>query len=228
MPDWHELVRARLAGMALEEDDREEIIAELAAHLEETFDDFCREGLSAEDAMRRALSQVNDWKDLQRRIQAARIKENSMNPRVKCLWLPGLLTFTLCMVSLDLFQRFGPRPLVLNLEYPPVLLFYTRWLVTLPIAGAIGAYLSKRGGGSLPMVLISSIFPVLPFGVVFLIAVPAGLLLSGALGHHIAAAGFLSAMVGWVLAPAVALLIGGAAVQLLWPRGSAAGRTAMN
>lgn len=222
MPDWRELVGRRLAAIDLDQSDREEVTAELAGHLEETYENLCRQGLSAEDATRRAFSQVNDWKDLERRIQAARTKEDRMNPRVKCLWLPGLLTFTLCMVLLDICQRFGPRPLVLNFEYPPVLLFYTRWLLTLPMAGAIGAYLSKRAGGSLPMVLLSSIFPVLPFGVVFLIAVPAGLLLSRAISHHIVAAGFLSAMLVWVLAPGIALLAGGAAVQLLWPRGSAA------
>ena len=145
-----------------------------------------------------------------------------MNPRVKGLWLPGLLTFGMCMILLDLCQRFGPPPFVLNLEHPPVLMFYTRWLLMLPPAGAIGAYLSKRAGGSPPMVLLSSIFPVLPFGVVFLIALPAGLLLSGALSHHIVAASFLSVMLGWVLAPGIALLAGGGIVQLLSLRRSTA------
>ena len=149
-----------------------------------------------------------------------------MNARVKCLWLPGLLTFGICMILLDLCQRFGPAPLVLNLEHPPVLLFYTRWLLTLPLAGAIGAYLSKRGGGSLRTVLLASIFPVLPFGVVFLIAIPAGLLLSRVLAHHIVAASFLNLMAAWVVAPGLALLIGGLAVQLLLSRRSVARRTA--
>ena len=226
MPDWCELVRSRLAGIALEPHDREEVIAELAGHLEETYENLCAEGLSAEDAARRAFSQVDDWKDLERRIQAARIKENRMNPRVKCLWLPGLLTFGMCMILLDLCQRFGPAPLVLNLEHPPLLLFYTRWLLTLPLAGAIGAYLSQRAGGSLRTVLLASIFPVLPFGVVFLIAIPAGLLLSSALAHHIVAASFLNLMAGWVVAPGIALLVGGLAVQLIVSRRATARRTA--
>ena len=228
MPDWHELVSQRLAGIALEHDDRQEVVAELAAHLEETFEAFCREGLAAEDAIRRALSQVNDWKDLQRRIQTARTKENSMTPRVKCLWLPGLLTFALCMALLDLVQKFGPAPLVLNLEHPPVLMFYTRWLLMLPFAGAIGAYLSSRAGGSIRMVLLTSIFPVLPFAVVFLIAIPAGLLLSSSLAHHIVAASFLSLMTGWVLAPGIVLLAGGIAVHLAFSRRSTPGQTATN
>jgi len=149
-----------------------------------------------------------------------------MNPRVKCLWLPGLLTFAICMILLEVCQRFGPPPLVLNLEHPPVLLFYTRWLLTLPLAGAIGAYLSQRAGGSLRTVLLASIFPVLPFGVVFLIAIPAGLLLSRVLTHHVVAASFLNLMAGWVVAPGIALLVGGLLVHLVASRRSMARRAA--
>lgn len=228
MPDWHELVRRQLGHIALEQADREEVIVELAGHLEETFENLLRDGISVEEAKRRAVSQVDDWKKLERGIQNARSKENIMNPRVKGLWLPGLLTFTLCMVLLELCQRFGPAPLVLNLEHPPVLLFYTRWLLTLPIAGALGAYLSKRAGASLRTALLASIFPVLPFGVVFLIAIPAGLLLSRALAHHIVAASFLNLMTGWVVAPGAALLAGGLAVQLVLSPRSNASRTAMS
>jgi len=226
MLDWQELVKRRLAHIALEQDDREEVFAELAGHLEETYENLCAQGLSAEDAIRQALSQVNDWKDLRRKIQKTRSKENLMNPRVKCLWLPGLLTFAICMILLEVCQRFGPPPLVLNLEHPPVLLFYTRWLLTLPLAGAIGAYLSQRAGGSLRTVLLASIFPVLPFGVVFLIAIPAGLLLSRVLTHHVVAASFLNLMAGWVVAPGIALLVGGLLVHLVASRRSMARRAA--
>lgn len=228
MPDWQKIVRCRLAGIALEQDEREEVIAELAAHLEEVYDALGKEGLSVEDAVRHALWQVDDWRKLQRKIQAARTKENRMNPRVKCLWLPGLLTFTLCMVLLDLAQKFGPAPLVLNLEHPPVLMFYTRWLLMLPFAGAIGACLSRRAGGSTRMVLLTSIFPVLPFATVFLIAIPAGLLLSRSLAHHIVAASFLNLMTGWVLAPGIALLVGGVLVQFVLSRRSTPGHTAVS
>jgi hypothetical protein len=70
------------------------------------------------------------------------------------------------------------------------------------------------------MLAISSVFPVLPFGVVFLIAIPAGLLMSHALAHHIVGAAFLTMMLGWVLVPGVALLAGGLLVQLLSRRSS--------
>ena len=97
----------------------------------------------------------------------------------------------------------------------PVLKFYTLWLLVLPLAGARGAYLSKRAGGSRRVALLSSIFPVLFYAVVFQIAVPIGF----AIGHLLPSTlgiVFLSMSIGWVLAPGVALLAGGLLAQLLF------------
>lgn len=141
-----------------------------------------------------------------------------MTNRVKQLWLPGLLTFTLSMASMELAQKFGPAPHILSLDKgTPVLMFYTSWLFVLPLAGAIGAYLAKRAGGSPRMVLLSSIFPVLPFAVVFMVAIPVGL----AIGHGLVPAAYLTMTIGWVFAPGVALLAGGLLIQLLASRRSA-------
>jgi len=227
MPDWQKLVRRRLSGLALDSTEREDVHTELAAHLEESYESLRTKGLLEHAAVQQTLAQVADWKDLRRRIQIARtMKESIMNDRVRQLWLPGLLTFALSMGLLELVQKFGPRPFILDLDKgTPVRMFYTSWLLTLPLAGAIGALLSKRAGGSLRMLAISSVFPILPFGVVFLIAIPAGLLMSHALAHHIVASAFLTMMFGWVLVPGVALLAGGLLVQLLSRRSSSAGVT---
>ncbi|PYT49356.1 MAG: hypothetical protein DMG44_10810 [Acidobacteria bacterium] len=227
MPDWQKLVRRRLSGLAVDFTEREEIHTELAAHLEESYESLRTKGLPEQAAMQQTLAQVADWQDLRRRIQVARTrKENIMNDRVRQLWLPGLLTFVLSMGLLELVQKFGPRPFVLDLDKgTPVLMFYTSWLLTLPLAGAMGALLSKRAGGSPRILAISSVFPVLPFGVVFLIAIPAGLLIGHSLAHHIVAAAFLTMMFGWVLVPGVALLSGGLLVQLLSRRSSSPGVT---
>jgi hypothetical protein len=140
-----------------------------------------------------------------------------MTNRVKQLWLPGLLTFALSMVSMELAQKFGPAPHILSLDKgTPILMFYTAWLFVLPLAGAIGAYLAKRAGGSPRMVLLSSIFPVLPFAVVFMVAIPVGL----AMGHGLVPAAYLTMTIGWVFAPGVALFAGGLLVQLISSRGS--------
>lgn len=218
MPDWQELVRLRLDDLALDAAERDEVHAELAAHLEESYEAFRSEGLAEQEAARRAFAQSGDWKDLQQGIDSARGGKDTMTNRVKQLWLPGLLTFALSMILLELAQKFGPRPMVLDLEKgTPVLMFYVSWLLILPLAGALGAYLSKRAGGSTRMVLVSSIFPVLPFAVVFMIAIPGGLVLSHALAHHIVTAAFFTMTIGWVLVPGVALLAGGLLVQFLRP-----------
>ena len=221
MPDWQELVRRRLSGLRLDSNQKEEVHAELAAHLEESYQAFWAEGVPEPEALRRTLAQVADWKELQRGIHLARIRKDIMTNRVTQLWLAGLLTFALSMGLLELVQKFGPRPIVLDLDKgTPVLMFYTPWLLVLPLAGALGAYLSKRAGGSARIVLASSIFPVLPFGVVFMIAGPVGLVISHSLAHHIVTAAFFSMSVGWVLAPGIALLVGGFLMQLLISRRS--------
>jgi hypothetical protein len=227
MPDWQKLVCQRLSGLTLDAEEKDEVQVELAAHLEESYESLRTKGLPEQAAMQQTLAQVADWQDLRRRIQVARTrKENIMNDRVRQLWLPGLLTFVLSMGLLELVQKFGPRPIVLDLDKgTPVLMFYTSWLLTLPLAGAIGALLSQRAGGSPKILAISSVFPVLPFGVVFLIAIPAGLLIGHSLAHHIVAAAFLTMMFGWVLVPGVALLSGGLFVQLLSRRSTSPGVT---
>ena len=221
MLDWQKLVRQRLSGLALDGPEKDEVHAELAAHLEESYEAFSSEGVPEPEALRRTLAQVADWKDLQQKIDSARTGKDTMTNRVTQLWLPGLLTFALSMGLLELVQKFGPRPIVLDLDKgTPVLMFYTPWLLVLPLAGALGAYLSKRAGGSARIVLASSIFPVLPFGVVFMIAGPVGLVISHSLAHHIVTAAFFSMSIGWVLAPGIALLVGGLLMQLLISRRS--------
>ena len=71
MPNWQELVRQRLPGPALDAAEKDEIHAELAAHLEESYEVFCKEGLAQRDALQRTLGQVADWQDLQRKILIA-------------------------------------------------------------------------------------------------------------------------------------------------------------
>jgi len=134
MPDWQRLVRRRLSGLTLNAAERDEVQAELATHLEESCEVFRAEGLPEYEAVQRTLSQVADWKDLQRKIDSARIGKDTMTNRVTQLWLPGLLTFALSMGLLELVQKFGPRPIILNLDQgTPVLMFYTSWLLILPL-----------------------------------------------------------------------------------------------
>src|ERR1700719_582016 len=110
MRDWEALVERQLNGLALEPAESAEVIAELAAHLAESCEELRRQGMTEEEAVRRTLSQVEDWQKLSRLIQTARTKESMMTNRVKQLWVPSLLTLLLSMGLLALIQVFGPNP----------------------------------------------------------------------------------------------------------------------
>jgi hypothetical protein len=148
MPNWRKLVR-RLSGLALDSSETEEIHEELAKHLEDSYESLRTRGLPEQAAMQQTLAQVADWQDLQRRICSARMGKDTMTNRVTQLWLPGLLTFALSMGLLAVVQKYGSHPLILSLDKgTPILMLYTSWLAVLPIAGAVGAYLSNGAGGS--------------------------------------------------------------------------------
>jgi hypothetical protein len=110
MPDWHKLVRQRLPGLALDPAERDEVHAELAAHLEESYEGFRKQGLPEREAVRRTLGQVSGWKNLQRKIYAAKNGGHLMQKRLHQLWIPGFLTLILSMLFLAAFQILGFQP----------------------------------------------------------------------------------------------------------------------
>jgi hypothetical protein len=208
MPDWQKLVEQRLAALSLEPDEKDEVLAELAGHLAETYDSLHKNGVPEEEAIYRTLSQVPDWKDLRRNIRSAR-KENTMNNRVTRFWFPSLITFVISTSLLAAVQKFGPQPLILHLPKSPVIMFYVFWLLSLPLIGAMGAYLSHNAGASFRQMLIASVFPVLPFVAAFVIILPVSLIIDRHVAHNIAVAGALVTAFSWILVPGVALLAGG-------------------
>jgi hypothetical protein len=226
MRDWEALVGERLAGLSLEKHERREVIAELAAHLEETFEELRRQGLPEEAAAERALSQVKNWKSLRRQIQRARMKEDVMTDRVKQVWLPGFLTLFLSVMLLMANEligiKLGINPLIVSTHgsglKAPVAVIYVPWLVSLLLIGAIGAYLSGRAGASLRAALLSIMFPVLPHSIFLVIWIPVSLILGDHISHNTMPSALLMGVVAWVVLPGVALLAGGLPVQLLRPR----------
>ena len=228
MPDWHELVRQQLSGLTLDAAEKDEVHAELAAHLEEAYELLLAKGLLEQVAMQQTLAQVADWQDLRRGIQYARSKENIMNNRVRQLWLPGFLTFLLSTCLLALNEIFGPKPWALmKVGQLPMVLFFIPWLLSLPLVGALGAYLSHRAGGSQRAIFSSIVFPVLPFLASILLVLPVSLIFDRFIGHNPAPISLIMALLGWVLAPGVVLLAGGLVAQFFLSRHSAS-RQAMS
>ena len=230
MPNWHELVRQRLSGLALNDAEKDEVHAELAAHLEELYEAFCNEGLPQREAVQRTLVQVADWQNLQRKILIARRREQPMQKRMYQLWIPGFLTLMVSMIFLITLQKFGFQPRIVG-SGPNTILFYAPWLASLPFFGALGAYLSARRGGLLGTVLLASVFPVLALTAAFLLMFPIGFVIERVIGRpvdfSIVATAILRDGIGWILVPGVALLTGGLLVHLLFNRRSWSKETAI-
>jgi hypothetical protein len=228
MPDWAELVRHQLSGLGLEPEVCDEVILELANHLEEQWGVLRGQGISKEAAVEQTLSLVEDWKDLGEKIQSVRAKEPTMNQRTREFWLPGFLTLLLAMGLLALIQFFGPKPWNLAQHInqwtlvAPVTVIYVPWLLSLPLVGALGAYLSNRAGGTRRAVIASLVFPVLPYLVFFLFGFPLALMIEENVTHNIMFSALLVGLFAWVLAPGAALVVGGLLAQpfLSRPSGS--------
>lgn len=155
MPDWQELVRQRLSGLALDASEKDEVHAELAGHLEESYEALLKEGVPEQAAVHHVLSQVTNWRDLQHKILAAKRRGDFMHKRVRQLWIPGFLLLILSAIFLMMLQKLGFQPRIIG-SGPSAILFYVPWLASLPFLGALGTYLSSRAGGSRATVLLAS------------------------------------------------------------------------
>jgi hypothetical protein len=176
MPDWKALVLERMESLGLCPAQEEEIVMELAGHLEDCYEEFRAQGICQSEAIERCLEQVGDGPNLTRKIRHAKHKEE-MNHRTKTLWLPALINLVAAMVLLMISTQIALQPRVL--AEPVVTLrtsttstsysfaAYLPWLILLPFCGAAGAYLSRRAGGQPAVRLIAGLFPIVVlFGLV--------------------------------------------------------------
>ena len=219
MRDWESLVRGQLGGLSLEPGERDDVIAELADHLEEACDGFLRQGMSEKEAVRRTLAQAGSWNDLKRKILVSKRKEPIMEKRVRQLWIPGFLTLILSMFILMVFQKLGFKPRIAG-SGPNAILLYMPWLLSLLPLGALSAHLSFRAGGSRGIALLASVFPSIALTAAFLLMFPIGFTVQGVTGRRVdfsqVATAILRDGIGWIVLPAAALLVGGLLVHALF------------
>lgn len=173
MSEMRAYVREQLRGLRLAEYEREDVIAEIADHMEMLMAEYRSEGLNEDTAHRRALSHFGDPRRLLKGIE--RVKENGMKERFHRMWLPAFTVGFLAYLSGWLIARFiaHPRTIeVLGNYYP----YYWNWLVLVATIAAIGAWWSRARGGSVrerivvalaPAEIMASVIAVLlPFSVV--------------------------------------------------------------
>lgn len=102
--------------------------------------------------------------------------------------------------------------------------FYAPWLASLPFFGALGAYLSARGGGLLGTALLASVFPALALTAVFLLMFPIDFVVERVIGRPVdfglVATALLRDGIDWILVPGLALLAWGFLVYFLFNRRS--------
>src|SRR5437773_1179808 len=100
----------------------------------------------------------------------------------------------------------------------PMVVLFIPVLLSLPLVGALGAYLSYRAGGSRRAIFSAIVFPVWPFLASILVVLPVSLVFDRFIGHSTAPIALLMALPAGVLAPGIALLAGGLAAQFLLSR----------
>jgi hypothetical protein len=161
MPDWNALVRERLGMSKSSSVEDVAVVAELSSHLEDAYEELLEAGLCEPEAIKQALGHRANWHGLAKRIRRAKSKEEGLNHRTKTLWLPGLVSLTASMTWLMLLQRVGPQPRMPWLHSGLPLMPYLVWLLTQPLFGATGAYLSRRAGGERLTELTASLFPAI-------------------------------------------------------------------
>src|SRR3984957_19518314 len=138
MPDWKKLVRERLAMLNLPPSTEKEVIAELAAHLEEIHEKVRQACVTDAAAVELTLQEIDNWSVLARNIRRAKSEGESMNYRTKSLlWPFAAVTWLGASLSVMVLQR-------TDRLYPNLILFYLPWLATLPLVCAAAAYLAQR------------------------------------------------------------------------------------
>jgi|SRR5579862_67075 len=176
MHDWQEKIREHLETGTLAAEIRAEIIAELAAHLEETYEEARAHGLTETESVKAALQEVKevkDWSVLAADIQRATSEETSMNSRTRKLWLPALASFAAASLFLLVLTRISLQPhflVRLNSGLGPV--FYLSWLFAQILFGALGAYLSRRAGGTRSARVVAGIFPAIVMFGLWAVVIP--------------------------------------------------------
>ena len=209
MPDWRELVRERMDSSRLHAADREEVIAELAAHLEEAYEVLRAQGLVEEEAVRRALQEAGEWEVLAGNIRQS--KEQPMNQRTKTFWLPALANFAMASLFLLVMTRVSLQPrFLVRLNSGLGLSFYIGWLLAQIFFGAFGATLSRRAGGSTSARVVAATFPAIVMLGLWAVVIPASAFAEQnkfVLQHPVY---YALGIFPWVVLPATALLLGSA------------------
>jgi hypothetical protein len=205
VPDWEQSVRERLGELHLAPQVEDEIVAELAGHLEDTHGNFLEQGIGDEEAREQTSREISDGRELARKIHRAKQGEENMSNRARQFWLPALMTSLIGTGLLAVMQQWGIRPIVLRAPLESPATFYLPWLFALPFLGFLGAAWSRREGGTIRTRIIAGIFLSLIYFAVPWLFVPMAIVVDHETPHLVPFVWFL---LNWAVVPCIALLIG--------------------
>ena len=150
------LVRELLGDLGIAPLLEEEVVAELAGHLEDVRVTSLRSGRPEAEAVAKALEEVPNWVALNQEISAA--KGGPMRERTMQLWLPGLAMLISSAVLQMLLLKMIPPTSWVQPKVP--LLIGGSWLLVYLAIGALGANWSRQAGGDIITRFLAGIFPV--------------------------------------------------------------------
>ena len=152
---------------------------------------------------------------------AAASEASRLNQRTKCFWLPGFVSLAgavLFLLASDLV--YGPSILLSEIGLQPRDLvqfnsgpgrsFYFTWLAAQLAFGALGAFLSRRAGGSRAARIVAAALPVIVISGMFAVVLPINFLIMRGLTPAPHPLYLATNLLVWVLAPAIGLLLGAA------------------
>ncbi|HYX69488.1 MAG TPA: hypothetical protein VE825_10175 [Terriglobales bacterium] len=214
MPDWQSILRQRLGPLRLSPQGESDVLDELGAHFEQLYEEATAEGASPQLALAQATAQVPNWKRFRRDLR--RSKEDPM-PRLRQTLLVPALASALAVHALSWGVYLSGWKPPLHARWPYGATEWLVWMAAAPFCGALGAWMSRRAGGSLRDRVLSGMAPLL---------IPAALLVLSFLldmfdhpRFTLAQSAYVLAgyTLDWVLLPAAALLVGALPVSLTRP-----------
>jgi hypothetical protein len=215
MRDWRGYVEGRLGALRLERVEADEVVRELAGHLEECYEELRAQGVSEEEAFSQACAEAGNWAELRRDVILA--KEGRISDRVKQIWIPSLVTLFVGWGVLGVviwsrtqpWKEYDAAPVRVDLgTLATFVIRYWPWLLSLPFIGAAGAYLSRRAKATGWRVYLSGVFPVLAVAVVFAVTFPFAFVVDKQVAPFFNVPSMLANVVSWIVLPGAALWLG--------------------
>jgi hypothetical protein len=149
-----------MVSLKLPSNVQEDVIAELAAHLEETYENARARGMTDRLALELTMQEVKDWPVLAASISRAKSEEDGMNDRTKGLWLPAMANLAISAALLAALELLGLKARLFTVSHLTMGLPFP-WLFALPASGATAALLAKRAQAPMAARLIAGLAPSL-------------------------------------------------------------------